>query len=138
MQEEKDINGSILKVVVFLAIIASLLSLIGMYNLVSLDIIRRTKEVGIRKIQGAPVPKIIFLLSRKFIMILVIASITGCVGGYYLSAQLMDSIWDYFVPIGAGILLSASFIMFISTALTLGIKITRAAMRNPVESLRYE
>lgn len=138
MQEEKDINGSILKVVVFLAIIASLLSLIGMYNLVSLDIIHRTKEVGIRKIQGAPVPSIMFLISRKFIMILIIASIIGCAGGYYMSLQMMDSIWDYFVPIGAGILLSASLIMFISTSLALGIKITRAALKNPADSLRYE
>ena len=138
MQEEKNINGSILKVNVFLAIIASLLSLIGMYNLVSLDIIRRTKEVGIRKIQGAPVPLIMFLVSKKFIIILIIASILGCAGGYYMSLKLMDSIWDYFVRIGAGILLSASLIMIIATVLTLSIKIVRAAMKNPVESLRYE
>ncbi len=97
MQEEKDINGSILKVNVFLAIIATLLSLIGMYNLVSLDIIRRTKEVGIRKIQGAPVPLIMFLVSKKFLIVLLIASILGCAGGYYMSLKLMDSIWDYFV-----------------------------------------
>ncbi len=81
MQEEKDINGSILKVNLFLAIAATLLSLIGMYNLVSLDIIRRTKEVGIRKIQGAPVHLIMFLMSRKFLIILFIASIIGCAGG---------------------------------------------------------
>jgi ABC-type antimicrobial peptide transport system permease subunit len=138
MQEEKDINGSILKVNVFLAIVASLLSLIGMYNLVSLDIIRRTKEVGIRKIQGAPVPLIMFLVSKKFIIILLIASILGCAGGYYMSVKLMDSIWDYFVQIGAGILLSAASIMIIATLLTLSIKIIRAALKNPVDSLRYE
>jgi putative ABC transport system permease protein len=138
MQDEKDINGSILKVNLFLAIIASLLSLIGMYNLVSLDIIRRTKEVGIRKIQGAPVPMIMFLVSKKFIIILLSASIFGCAGGYYMSLKMMDSIWDYFVEIGAGILLSAALIMIIATLLTLSFKIIRAALRNPVESLRYE
>ena len=138
MQEEKDINGSILKVNLFLAIVATLLSLIGMFNLVSLDIIRRTKEVGIRKIQGAPVPLIMFLLSKKFLIILFIASILGCAGGYYLSVALMDSIWDYFVPVGAGILLSAALIMIIATALTLSFLIIRAALKNPVESLRYE
>ncbi|MCX6334960.1 MAG: ABC transporter permease [Bacteroidia bacterium] len=138
MQEEKDINGSILKVNVFLAIIASLLSLIGMYNLVSLDIIRRTKEVGIRKIQGAPVPLIMFFVSKRFLIILLIASAFGCAGGYYMSLKLMDSIWDYFVPIGAGILLSACSLMIIATVLTLSLKITRAALKNPVESLRYE
>jgi putative ABC transport system permease protein len=138
MQEEKDINGSILKVNLFLAIIATLLSLIGMYNLVSLDIIHRTKEVGIRKIQGASVPLIMFLVSRKFIIVLIIASVLGCAGGYIMSVKLMDSIWDYFVQVGAGILLLATSIMVIATALTLSVKITRAATRNPVDSLRYE
>ena len=76
MQEGKDINGSIMKVNIFLAITATLLSLIGMYNMVSLDIIRRTKEMGIRKIQGAPVPLIMFLVSKKFLIVLIIASLT--------------------------------------------------------------
>ncbi len=138
MQEEKDINGSILKVNVFLAIIATLLSLIGMYNLVSLDIIKRTKEMGIRKIQGAPVPLIMFLVSKKFLMVLLVASVLGCAGGYYMSMMLMDSIWDYFVNISAGILLLAASIMIVATILTISFKVVRAAMRNPVDSLRYE
>jgi len=138
MQEEKSINGSILKVNLFLAVVATILSLIGMYNLVSLDIIRRTKEVGIRKIQGASVPSIMLLVSKKFLIVLVIASLLGCAGGYYMSVMLLDSIWDYFVDIKAGILISAALLMFIVTVLTISIKVTVAAMRNPVDSLRYE
>jgi putative ABC transport system permease protein len=138
MQEEKDINGSILKVNVFLAIVATLLSLIGMYNLVSLDIIKRTKEVGIRKIQGAPIPVIVFLVTRKFLIVLLVASVLGCAGGYYMSLMLMDSIWDYFVKISAGILLLSASIMIITTILTISVKVVRAALKNPVDSLRYE
>jgi putative ABC transport system permease protein len=138
MQEEKDINGSILKVNIFLAITATLLSLIGMYNLVSLDVIRRTKEMGIRKIQGASVSLIMYLVSRKFLIVLVIASVIGCVGGYYLSGSLMDSIWDYFVEIKAGMLISSVAILFSATVLTIAWKILRAAQRNPVDTLRYE
>jgi ABC-type antimicrobial peptide transport system permease subunit len=138
MQEEKDINGSIMKVNIFLAIAATLLSLIGMYNLVSLDIIRRTKEMGIRKIQGAPVPLIMYLVSKKFLIVLVVASVLGCAGGYYMSVMLLDSIWDYFVEIGIGILLLASSIMFVATILTIIFKVTKTALRNPVDSLRYE
>lgn len=137
-QEEKDINGSILKVILFLAIVAALLSLIGMFNMVSIDIINRTKEVGIRKIQGAPVLTIMYLISKKFIVILGIASLLGCTGGYYMSVSLMDSIWDYFVNVGPGILISAALIMIAATLLTLILKIIGAAMKNPVESLRYE
>jgi ABC-type antimicrobial peptide transport system permease subunit len=138
MQEEKDINGSIMKVNIFLAITATLLSIIGMYNLVSLDIIRRTKEMGIRKIQGAPVPLIMFLAGKKFLIILVVASLLGCAGGYYMSVMLLDSIWDYFVEIRVGILLLSASIMVAATILTIIFKITKAAMKNPVDSLRYE
>jgi ABC-type antimicrobial peptide transport system permease subunit len=138
MQEEKDINGSIMKINIFLAIVATVLSLIGMYNLVSLDIIRRTKEIGIRKIQGAPVPLLMFLVSKKFLIVLVIASVAGCAGGYYLSIMMMDSIWDYFVAIKADTLLLAASIMFFATTFTIVFKIARAAMKNPVISLRYE
>jgi putative ABC transport system permease protein len=138
MQQEKTINNSILKVNVFLAVTAMLLSLIGMYNMVSLDIIRRTKEMGIRKIQGAPVPLIMFLVSKKFLIVLVVASILGCSGGYYMSLKLLDSIWDYFVEIKTGTLILAASIMFVATILTIVLKIARAAMKNPVVSLRYE
>jgi ABC-type antimicrobial peptide transport system permease subunit len=138
LREGKAINDSILKVNVFLAIAATLLSLIGMYNLVSLDIIRRTKEMGIRKIQGASVSLIMYLVSRKFLIVLFIASIIGCAGGYYLSNKLMDSIWDYFVEIKPGILILSASIMFVATLLTIIFKIGRAALRNPVDSLRYE
>jgi putative ABC transport system permease protein len=138
MQEEKDINGSIMKVNIFLAIAATLLSLIGMYNLVSLDIIRRTREMGIRKIQGAPVSLLMFLVSRKFLVVLLVASLIGCAGGYYLSRALLDSIWDYFVEISVEILLLSASIMFAATFVTIIFKITKAASRNPVESLRYE
>jgi putative ABC transport system permease protein len=138
MQESKAINDSIMKVNVFLAVVATLLSLIGMYNLVSLDIIRRTKEMGIRKIQGASVALIMYLVSKKFLAVLVIASLIGCAGGYYLSSILMGSIWKYFVQIKPGMLILSASIMFIATVFTIIFKIGKAALRNPVDSLRYE
>jgi hypothetical protein len=52
--------------------------------------------------------------------------------------MLLDSIWDYFIEIRAGIMLMAALIMISATLLTIIFKVGRAAMRNPVESLRYE
>ena len=138
MQEEKDINVSIMKGNIFLAITATLLSLIGMYNMVSLDIIKRTKEIGIRKIHGAPVSLIMFLAGKKFLIVLLISSLIGCVGGYYMSIMLLESIWDYFVEIKFGTLVFVASIMFVATILTIIFKIARAAMKNPIVSLRYE
>lgn len=138
MKEGKDINDSIMKVNIFLAVTAALLSLIGMYNLVSIDIIRRTKEMGIRKIQGAPLINITWLASRKFMSVVLIASLLGSTGGYYLSKSLLDSIWDHFVDISVITLILSSFILIFATTITLSYKIVTAALRNPVESLRYE
>jgi len=138
LQEGRDINSSIMKVNVFLAVTAALLSLIGMYNLVSIDILKRTKEIGIRKIQGAPLYTITWLASRKFVYILIIASFLGSAGGYFLSNSLLDSIWDYFVDIKVTTLILASLILIVATLFTISYKIVGAAMRNPVESLRYE
>jgi ABC-type antimicrobial peptide transport system permease subunit len=50
----------------------------------------------------------------------------------------MGSIWDYFVQIKPGVLILAASIMFLATILTIIIKIGKAALRNPVDSLRYE
>jgi ABC-type antimicrobial peptide transport system permease subunit len=138
MQEEKDINGSIMKGNIFLAITAILLSLMGMYNMVSLDIIKRTKEIGIRKIHGAPVSLIIFLASKKFLIVLLVSSVIGCAGGYYMSITLLDSIWDYYVEIKFWTIVFVASIMFVAMILTIIFKIAKAAMKNPVVSLRYE
>ncbi len=81
---------------------------------------------------------IMYLVSRKFLVVLVIASIIGCAGGYYMSNMLMGSIWNYFVQIKVGVLILAASIMFVATILTIIYKIAKAALRNPVDSLRYE
>ena len=109
-----------------------------MFNMVSLEIIKRTKEIGIRKIQGAPLHILMFIISRKFLIILVIASFLGCAGGYYMSKLLLDSIWDYFVDITPGTLLASAAIMIVATILTIVFKVVRASLKNPVDSLRYE
>jgi putative ABC transport system permease protein len=109
-----------------------------MYNIVSLDILRWTKEIGIRKIHGAPVSLIMFLVSKKYLIVLIVSSVVGCAGGYYMSLMLLDSIWDYFVELKFGTLAFASSIMFTTAILTIIFKIARAAIKNPIGSLRYE
>ena len=138
LQEEKSINKSIRQLFVFLAVVATILSLIGLYTLVSLSIIGRIKEIGIRKVVGAPISVIIALLSRRFMLLLFIASIFGSVGAYYLSDMLLDSIWDYYLDMTAGLFIWAVLIMFLVAIFTISGLVYRAAIRNPVESLRYE
>jgi len=138
LQEEKAINRSIKQLYIFLAIVATLLSMIGLYTLVSLSILNRTKEIGIRKVMGSPVPRIILVLGKVFLINLGISSIIGCVGGYYLSLTLLDSIWDQFLDFTAGIYIYSVLIILVATVATITGKIYQAALQNPVSCLRYE
>ena len=138
LEEEKAINRSIKQLYIFLAIVATILSMIGLYTLVSLSILNRTKEIGIRKVMGSPIPRIWLVLSKGFMINLAISSVIGCVGGYYLSLMMLDSIWDYWLDFNAGIYIYSVLIILVATAATITGKVYQAALQNPVSCLRYE
>lgn len=138
LDEEKSINRSIKQIYIFLAVVATLLSMTGLYTLVSLSILNRTKEIGIRKVMGAEIRHIFLVLSKGFLINLSISSVLGCVGGYFLSVTLMESIWDHFLEISAGIFVATFLIIFTVTAVTIAGKIYAASIQNPAECLRYE
>jgi len=138
LQEEKAINRSIKQIYIFLAIVATILSMIGLYTLVSLSILNRTKEIGIRKVMGSPVLRIWLVLSKGFLINLAISSLIGCVGGYYLSLMMLDSIWDYWLDFTPGIYIYSVLIILAATAATITGKVYQAALQNPVNCLRYE
>jgi putative ABC transport system permease protein len=138
MEDARDINKNIKNVYIFLAFIATILSAIGLYTLVSLSIIRRTKEVGIRKVMGASIPRIIRILNREYLIMLFIASAGGCVSGYWLSKMMMKSIWDVITDVTVFTFLVPVLLIFIIAVVTIGWKVYSAASKNPTESLRYE
>jgi ABC-type antimicrobial peptide transport system permease subunit len=138
LEEEKAINRSIKQLYIFLAIVATILSMIGLYTLISLNILNRTKEIGIRKVMGSPIPRIWLVLSKGFMINLVISSVLGCVGGYYLSLMMLDSIWDYWLDFTPGIYIYSVLIILVSTLITITGKVYQAALQNPVTCLRYE
>ncbi len=138
LEEAKNINRSIKQMYIFLAIVATLLSMTGLYTLVSLSILNRTKEVGIRKVMGSPVSLIFLVLSKGFLINLAISSVFGCVGGYYLSEMLLESIWEQYLDFTPAIYIYSVLIIFSITVATIAGKIYHAANRNPVTCLRYE
>jgi ABC-type antimicrobial peptide transport system permease subunit len=142
MDEEKAgmrlVNTNIKVMFIFLGIVAVLLSVIGLFSLVSLNLIKRMKEIGVRKILGASVENISFKVSKEFIVILFIASILGSIGGYFLSDLLMSSIWAYHVPLQYLPFVISIIILFVASGLTIGGKVFRAASMNPAEILKDE
>ncbi len=112
--------------------------MIGLYTLISLSILNRTKEIGIRKVMGSPIPRIWLVLSKGFMINLIISSVLGCVGGYYMSLMMLDSIWDYWLDFTPGIYIFSVLIILVATLITITGKVYQAALQNPVKCLRYE
>jgi len=138
LAEAKDINVNILQMFMFLAVIAVVLSAIGLFTLVSINIQSRTKEIGIRKVLGASIMRITTLINKPFLIIVGIASVVGGGLGTYLAGGLMGTIWTYHVTPNIISGLIPVFIILIIALLSISGKVVKAAKRNPVESLRYE
>jgi len=138
MEEGRQINKNIKNMYIFLAFIALFLSAIGLYTLVSLSVIRRTKEVGVRKVMGSSIGKIITILSRPYVIIITIASVFGLAAGYYSSMGMMQSIWEVHSDANFFTFAIPVLLIVVIAFVSIGWKVYYAASRNPTESLRYE
>jgi len=117
--------------------IAIFISCLGLYGLVSFMAIQRTKEVGIRKTLGASVSNIVYLFSKEFTMLIIVAfAISGPVGYYFMHKWLQD--FTYKISIGPGIFILAILASVIIAWATVGYKAIKAALANPVKSLKSE
>jgi len=121
--------------------IASLLSIfiacMGLFGLATLAVVRRTKEIGIRKVLGASVPTLITLLSKDFIRLVGIAAVIAFpVAWWFINNWLKD--FEYRVDIQWWVFLIAALMVMFLTLITVGIQAIKAALANPVKSLRTE
>ena len=117
--------------------IAILISCLGLYGLVSFMAAQRTKEVGIRKVLGASSSNIVYLLSREFTLLIIIAFVLAAPLAYYLmNGWLQDYTYRY--KPGIAIFLSAIGGSMAVAWITVGYRAIKAALANPVKSLRSE
>ena len=138
LQEVNDVNTNIAFMYVFLGVIAMVLSVTGLFTLVSLTIIKRMKEIGVRKILGASVFNITRVINTEFVIILVIASILGSWASYTMTNLIMGSIWKYYQSINALTFAISIGLLFTTSFCTIGYKILTVAKMNPVNTLKEE
>jgi putative ABC transport system permease protein len=126
--------GAVLRVFAALAVIIACL---GLFGLASFMAEQRTKEIGIRKVLGASAPGVVVLLSREFAKWVAMANLIAWPVAYLVMRGWLQDFasrrgiaWWLFAATGAGTLVIA--------LLTVGYQAVRAALANPVESLRYE
>ena len=134
----KETNANLEKIFLFITVLGGLLSASGIFALASLNIAKRTKEIGIRKALGATVTNIVSLLNREFVIILSIAAVLGSAGGYFLTNLLLGELYAYHIPVGIVSVILCAVLIFSIGIVTTSSTILRAARANPVESLRTE
>lgn len=138
MTEALTVNRNIVKIFAFMGLIALVLSVTGLFSLVSLNIVKRMKEIGVRKVLGASVANITRIINTEFMIILVISAISGSVLSYFLVDMLMANIWRYYQPATTLTFVASVCTMFFISASAVGYKVFAAASMNPVNTLRDE
>jgi ABC-type antimicrobial peptide transport system permease subunit len=122
------------KVFAFLAI---LISCLGLYGLVSFMAVQKNKEVGIRKVLGASVQSILYLFSKEFTILIAVAFLVAAPVGYYGMNKWLQEYY-YHTEIGWGVFVLAIVLSVLIAWVTVGYKAIKAALANPIKSLRSE
>ena len=125
------------KAVSFFTILALLIAAMGLFGLAAFTAARRTKEIGIRKVLGASTPNLVALLSREFLVLVLIAFVIASPVAY-LAMQRWLTGFAYHVNIGVTVFVVAGISAALLAVITVSYQAVRAALADPVKSLRYE
>lgn len=119
------------------AVLAIFVACLGLFGLSTFMAQQKTKEIGIRKTLGASISSILFLLSKEFLKWLVIANIIAIPISYYLVHKWLQD-FAYRVEISWIIFLIAGVVSLMVALITVAFQSVKAALANPVDSLKYE
>jgi len=125
------------KLISTFTLLAIVVSCLGLFGMASFMAQQRTKEIGIRKVLGASVSRIIVLLTKEFTRLVLVANIIAWPFAYYAMKNWLND-YPYRIKIGFEIFLISGFAVLVISVLTVIFQAVRAAFANPADSLRYE
>jgi ABC-type antimicrobial peptide transport system permease subunit len=117
--------------------IAILIGCLGLYGLIAFAAAQRTKEVGIRKVLGASIFNIVSLFARESAVLILIAFVVAAPVAYYIMHSWLEN-FAYQVSFGVKVFLIGIAVSFVIAAITIAYQAIKAAVANPVRSLRAE
>lgn len=125
------------KVFTIFAILAVFIACLGLFGLAAFTAEQKTKEIGVRKVLGATVTNVITMLSKEFIILVVIANLIAWPVAYFIMTKWLEE-FAYKIDLNLGVFVLAGLIVLIIALLTVSYQAAKAAIANPVKSLRYE
>jgi putative ABC transport system permease protein len=119
------------------AVVSVVIACLGLFGMTSFAVERRTKEIGVRKILGASAPEITLMLAKDSAKRALLASVAAWPLAYFALAGWLRH-FAYRDKVGIGIFVLSTVLALVVAMATVGWQTVRAALANPVESLRYE
>ncbi|MEO9869330.1 ABC transporter permease [Ekhidna sp.] len=116
---------------------AILISCLGLFGLISFTIVQKSKELGIRKVLGASILQIGTILSKEFILLIIVAFVVSTPISYYIINIWMED-FAYQTEISWWIYVLGGLVSVVIALASIGVKVWRASGANPIDSLRYE
>jgi putative ABC transport system permease protein len=120
-----------------LSIIVVLIASMGLFALVSYSVESRTKEIGVRKVLGASVQSIVGLVSKEFLLLVLIGGLIAVPVAWYFAHQWLKD-FAYRTNLGVELFILAAIVALLIAFITIWVRVIRAATVNPVKSLRTE
>lgn len=136
--EAQQVTSSIATIFSWFAIAAMLLTATGLFALVSLTVLKKMKEIALRKVVGAKDRQIMALVNRGYVWVFAVGAVLGCWAGWFLTKLLMDLIFKINVGVEPVTLVLGVAALFLISGLTVGFKVRQAVRTNPAEVLRSE
>ena len=136
-QKNYETDSRLFAVIRYFTLIAILISCMGLFGLASFSAEQRTKEVGIRKVLGANVTEIVGLLSADFLKLITVAVLIASPIAWLIMNKWLQE-FAYHVNIGWDVFALTLVISIVIAFLTISLKALKAALANPVKSLRTE
>ncbi len=122
----------------YIAGISVFVACLGLFALASYTAERRTKEIGVRKVLGASVNKITSMLIYEFLLLVAVSNIAALPLAYFSSNYLINVGWIYKTDLSVSLFIIAVIVSVFSALLAISVQAIKAALANPVETLRYE
>ena len=117
--------------------LAIFISCLGLFGLAAYVAEQRTKEIGVRKVLGASIAQVWLLLSKDFILLVMISCVIASpIALYFLNGWLLK--YDYRISVGPGVFVLSAVAAIAITLITISFQAIKAALMNPVKSLRSE
>jgi putative ABC transport system permease protein len=125
------------KLILYSTILAIIISSLGLFGVSSFMSKQRTKEIGIRKVLGSSIFGVLLLLSKEYLKWVLFASFFACPIAWYVMKKWLQD-FAYQVEIGFWVFIFAGGITMLIALITISAQTIKAALANPVESIRYE